>query len=84
MGRDTTFPRKGSISAIDSTSSPKSSIRILDGAGVVEGFFQKQVSGFYGFLRTQPLFMLLGMVFIVISFGRHLMIPYFEAILLLI
>jgi Zn-dependent protease len=55
----------------------------LDGAGVVEGLFQKKVSGFYGFLRTQPIFMMLGILLIVNNFGLYLLIPYFAAIGLL-
>ena len=55
----------------------------LDGAGVVEGLFQSKVSGFYGFLRTQQLFVMLAIFFVVIRFGSFLLAPYFAAISLL-
>ena len=51
-----------------------------DGAGVVEGLFQKEVSGFYGFLRTQPIFMMLGILLIVRFFGGYFLYPYLRAI----
>ncbi len=51
----------------------------LDGAGVVEGLFQKEVSGFYGFLRTQPIFMLLAILLILNSLSSYLLIPYYGA-----
>ena len=55
----------------------------LDGAGVVEGLFQKEVSGFYGFLRTQPIFMMLAILLILNFFTSYLLIPYFSAMVML-
>lgn len=37
----------------------------LDGAGVVEGLFQKQVSGIYALLRGQPIFLMIGILILV-------------------
>ena len=55
----------------------------LDGAGVVEGLFQKEVSGFYGLLRTQPIFMMLGILLVVNFFSGYFLAPYYGAISLL-
>jgi Zn-dependent protease len=34
----------------------------LDGAGVLEGLFPRQLSGVFGYLRSQPIFALLGLI----------------------
>ena len=34
----------------------------LDGAGVLEGLFPKQLRGVYGFIRSNPLWIILGML----------------------
>jgi Zn-dependent protease len=34
----------------------------LDGASVLEGFFPRQLGGFFGYLRYQPILMLLGFI----------------------
>lgn len=48
----------------------------LDGAGVVEGLFQKQVAGIYAALRAQPIFLMLGILLLVRWLGEHFLSLY--------
>lgn len=46
----------------------------LDGAGALEGFFPRVFGNLYGILRSQP-FIMLAVIYVVMSYGQKLYMP---------